>query len=159
MNIRSGKPSEMTAADKAAFIDFVNAGGEVNPATLPDLVENAVALVLLFNDGALIGTAAIKEPHPGHRRGEFAKADIAACADDFFLELGWVVVHPDHRKRGHAGSLVREAIALVGATGVYATTKTHRMRMILEESGFEAMGLPYPSHLKPEVKLTLFGKR
>jgi GNAT superfamily N-acetyltransferase len=159
MTIRSGKPSQMTAAEKAAFVDFVATAGEVSAATLSGLVENAAALVLLFDDDKLIGTAGIKVPFPGHQQGEFAKASVAARANDFPLELGWVVVHPEYRKRGHAGELVLEASRLAAGAGIYATKKTPRMLAILAENGFETIGEPYPSLLNPDVKLILLGKR
>lgn len=159
MTIRSGKPSEITAADKAAFVDFVSAAGEVDPAVLPGLVERAEGLVMLFDGDRLIGTAAIKTPFPAHHRGEFAKANVAGDADAFPLELGWVVVHPDYRKRGHAPELVRAAVGLTNEQGIYATTKTARMLAILGDCGFEALGDSYPSVLNPDASLTLLARR
>lgn len=159
MTIVSGTPSEIALADKAAFIDFVSAGGEVDPVILPGLVEEAEALIMLFDGDTLIGTAAIKTPYLGHRRGEFAKANVAGEADAFPLELGWVVVHADHRKRGHAPDLVRAAVGLMPEQGVYATTKTPRMLAILGECGFEVLGDSYPSVLNPDASLTLMARR
>ena len=155
MTIRTGKPSKFVPSDKAAFVEFVAAAGEVDRAILPRLVDDAVALVMLFERDELIGTAATKTPYSAHRRGEFAKANAAENADAFPLELGWVVVHSEYRKRGHAPELVRAAVGLVADQGVYATTKTPRMLTILSECGFKSLGKPYPSFLKPDALLTL----
>lgn len=155
MIIRSGAPSEMTTADKAAFVAFVAAAGEVNRALLPGLVDNAVALVMLYEDDQLIGTAAIKTPLPGHQVGEFVKANAQAEAASYPVELGWVVVHPDWRRRGHARTLVGEAVKLAEHLGIYATTKTAQMLAILQEQGFASAGDPYPSVLVPDTRLTL----
>jgi GNAT superfamily N-acetyltransferase len=155
MMIRSGKPSEIAPSDKAAFIKFVSAAGEVDGAILPGLVDDAVALAMLFDRDKLVGTAAIKTPYPTHRRGEFAKANVADDADAFPLELGWVVVHPEYRNRGHAPELVHAAVRLTVGQGIYATTKTPRMLMILAECGFRALGDSYPSILNPDAMLTL----
>ena len=62
MTIRTGKPSKFVPSDKAAFVEFVAAAGEVDRAILPRLVDDAVALVMLFERDELIGTAAIKTP-------------------------------------------------------------------------------------------------
>jgi len=159
MTIRSGKPSEIPLADKAAFIEFVSAAGEVDRAILPGLVEKAFSLVMLFGSDELIGTAAIKSPYLGHRRGEFAKANVATEADAFPLELGWIVVHPEYRKQGHALELVRAAVDLTTGQGIYATTKTPRMLTILGECGFKALGDSYPSVLNPDACLTLLVRR
>lgn len=158
MIIISGTPSQMTSADKAAFVAFVAAAGEVNRAILPGLVNNAVALEMLYADHQLIGTAAIKTPLPAHHVGEFVKAKAQAQAASYSVELGWVVVHPAWRRRGHARQLVGEAVKLAEHRGIYATTKTPQMLAILEEQGFAPVGDPYPSILVPDTLLTLLAR-
>lgn len=158
MIIRSGRPNELTPAEKAAFIAFVGAAGEVNRALLPGLVDNAVALVFMLSDDRLVGTAAIKTPLPAHHVVEFIKANAEADAAYYPVELGWVVVHPDWRGRGHARTLVREAVKRADDHGIYATTKTTQMLSILQENGFEPVGDSYPSVLAPETHLTLLAR-
>jgi len=158
MIIRTAKPAEMTSRERAAFIAFVSGAGEVGAATLPALVAQAAALVTLHDGPALVGTAAIKAPSDAHRCGEFRKAKAGGQADAYPLELGWVVVDPAYRRRGHARALVAAAMAAVPGQGVYATTKTGQMRKMLPEHGFAVQGEPYPSVLTPEVALTLFGR-
>ena len=158
MDMRSGAPIELASRDKSDFIAFVTSAGEVDPATLPALVNRAARLVMLFDAEALIGTAAVKTPYDLHRLGEFAKAKVPDLANAFPLELGWVVIHPDHRARGHGRALVAATVGLVPDRGIYATTKTPAMRAILKERGFAALGQSYPSVLNPEVNLSLFGR-
>jgi GNAT superfamily N-acetyltransferase len=148
----------MTSADKAAFVAFVAAAGEVNPAVLPSLVDNAVALVMLYEADQLIGTAAIKTPLAAHHVGEFVKANAQAKAASYPVELGWVVVHPDWRGRGLGRKLVGEAVKLAEDRGIYATTKTAQMLAILEENAFAPVGDPYPSVLVPDTSLTLLAR-
>lgn len=156
--IRAAKPSEMTYVEREAFIAFVGAAGEVNLGTLPTLVGRAAALVTLHDGTNLIGTAAIKTPGDAHRRGEFRKAKVEGSADAYPMELGWVVVHPDRRRRGHARTLVAKAVEAVTEHGMYATTKTDAMRAMLPAFGFALQGEPYPSVLSRDVMLTLFGR-
>jgi GNAT superfamily N-acetyltransferase len=158
MGMRSGAPAELTARDRRDFIAFVASAGEVDPATLPALVDRAAILVMLFEAETLIGTAAIKTPYDRHRLGEFTKANVPDLANAFPLELGWVVIHPDHRGRGHGRALVAATVGLVPDCGVYATTKTPAMWSILKENAFAALGQSYPSVLNPEVHLSLFGR-
>jgi GNAT superfamily N-acetyltransferase len=152
------KPAHLSAVDKSAFVAFVAGAGEVDAVTLPRLVDRAAALVMLIEDESIIGTAAIKTPFAAHRRGEFEKATVPKQADAFPLELGWIVVDPNHRRRGHARTLVAAAVRAAPHDGVYATTKTAQMQPILEESGFIVQGKPYRSVLNPAVMLTLFGR-
>lgn len=158
MIVRSGKPAHLSAAEKAAFVAFVASAGEVDPGTLPGLVDRAAALVILLEGDAIVGTAAVKTPFVAHRRGEFEKAAVPQQSAAFPLELGWIVVHPNHRRQGHARTLVVAAVNAASDVGLYATTKTDQMRSILEESGFTVQGEPYRSVLNPTVMLTLFGR-
>jgi GNAT superfamily N-acetyltransferase len=158
MTVRIEKPAHLSAADKAAFVAFVASAGEVDPNTLPALVDRAATLVLLLEGDEIIGTAAVKTPFPAHRQGEFDKAAVPQHEAAFPLELGWIVVHPNHRRRGHARTLVAAAVEAASNIGLYATTKTDQMRPILEESGFIVQGEPYKSALNPTVMLTLFGR-
>ncbi len=149
----------MSDETKDAFKAFVIAAGEVNAKTLPALVEAAVALVMLYDGDRLIGTAAVKRPYDSRRRGYFRKANVGAVADSYPLELGWIVVHSDYRGRGHARTLIGAALAAAGSSeGIYATTKTARMRALLPKFGFEIQGQPYPSNLDKTVDLTLFAR-
>ena len=156
--LRIEKPAHLSAADKVAFVDFVADAGEVDPVTLPKLVDRAAALVMLLEGNAIIATAAIKTPFPAHRQGEFDKAEVPQQAAAFPLELGWIVVHPNHRRQGHARTLVAAAVEAASNSGLYAATKTEQMRPILEENGFIVQGEPYRSVLNRNVMLTLFGR-
>lgn len=158
MTIRAARPADFSDREIEDFIAFVREGGEVNPATLPALVDRATLLVTRHEDGNLIGTAAIKRPHDNHRRGEFAKAGVAASSDAFPGELGWIVVQPAHRRKGIARSLVDAAIRAVSELGIYSTTKSDQMRRMLPEFGFVELGQPYPSALDHDAMLTLFGR-
>lgn len=147
----------MSPKNTAAYIAFVLTAGEVNAATLPDLVEQAVALVTLHDGETLIGTAAIKNPYEGHRSREFRKAGCEDQADAYSLELGWVHVHEDHRGQKYGYALVEEAMRSVGHRAVYATTKNNGMRLkVLPRYGFVRTGKDFPSTLKPDEKLSLF---
>lgn len=154
---KTTRPADMLAKDKAEYIAFVRASGEVNPKTLPDLVESAVALVTLHDGETLIGTAAIKNPFTDHRSGEFRKAKCEDQANAHPIELGWVHVHEDHRGQKHSYTLVEEAMNSVGPSGVYATTKNDLMRTkVLPKFGFGHTGSDFPSTREPDEKLSLF---
>ena len=156
VGIRATEPSKMTTAEKHEFIAFVRKAGEVGAATLPNLVDHAVALVTLRDGQTLIGTAAIKKPNDGYRRQQFIKAKVEGLTDAYRLELGWVHVHPNHRHKGHGHALVAKAVEAVPGQGLYATTKNDEMRPILEAYDFAVQGIPYPSEQNSAAKLALF---
>lgn len=156
VTIRTTKPADMPAKDKAAYIAFVLAAREVNEATLPGLVEDAVALITIHDGETLIGTAAIKHPFAAYRTRTFKKAGEEKQASACPLELGWVHVHEGHRGQKHSRTLMQAAMTYVGDEGIYATTKSDAMRKVLSEFGFARTGEDFPSTLKPAEKLSLY---
>ncbi|MGR4891085.1 GNAT family N-acetyltransferase [Sphingopyxis sp. LARHCG72] len=149
------KPNELSSAQRDEFIAMVHQGAQVSKHTLGNLVDRAVALVTIYDGDRLIGTAAIKDPNPDHRRGYFVKSGERAREVQFPLEMGWVVVHPDYRDQGLARSLIQAAIS-AAPNGMYATTKTDRILKILPEYGFIQLGASFPSAEDPNAELTLF---
>lgn len=150
--------SDMTSDERIEFIRFVKLGAQVNPDSLPGLVQRAAALVVLHEGSKLIGTAAIKRPNKNHHQGDFLKAGVEKSAQDFPLEIGWVVVHPDHQKQGHSRTLVAAAIGATDGSALYATTQAPQMKHILPDYGFMALGTPFPSVQNAGGDLTLYVK-
>ncbi len=156
MQLTISKPSDITTVTRSAFIDFVRRAGEVNVATLPALVDEAIAIVTIYEGEALIGTAALKRPASDYRSGIFKKAGLEALVAAHPLELGWVHVHSDHEGKGHGYRLVEAALQKAANSGVYATTKNDTMRRMLPKFSFAKVGVDYPSALKPDENLSLF---
>lgn len=156
MTIRVAKPDDFSTAERTAYIDFVRSAGEVNAATLPGLVDDALALIMLHEDGEIIGSAAIKKPDKGYHEKVFTGAGIERLADSYMLELGWVHVHPDHAGKGHGRALIEAAIDAAGAAPIYATTKSAVMHHLLPQYAFEAVGKPYPSTQERDAEITVF---
>ena len=156
MKLTVTKPSDMRKEDRAAFIDFVNHAGEVDPNTLPGLVDQAVALVTIHEGETLIGTAALKRPSADYRKRTFRKAGQEDAEAAHPLELGWVHVHQDHERKGHGLRLVEAVLEAAKGEGVYATTKNDAMRRMLPKASFAKAGDDYRSTLKPKEKLSLY---
>lgn len=156
MKLTVTKPSDMREADRAAFIDFVKEAGEVDPKTLPGLVDQAVALVTIHEGETLIGTAALKRPSADYRKRTFRKAGQEDAEASHPLELGWVHVHQVHERKGHGLRLVEAALEAAKGEGVYATTKNDAMRRMLPKASFVKAGDDYPSTRKPEEMLALY---
>lgn len=153
-------PNECSHQQKLDFAALVKIGGEVNEITLPGLIEGALLLVMLFDNDQLIGTAAVKRPNDSYRKSVFKKAKVGSLADSYPLELGWIVVDPNHRGQGYAGALIEKALnSQCGDIGIYATTKNDRIRALLTEFGFLLLGEPYQSSQNRDVNLTLFARQ
>lgn len=152
MTLRVRTAAEMTDDERREFIAFVRKGAQVNPQTLPGLVNRAIALVTIHDGQSLIGTAAVKIPNKGHHHGDFTKAGVKGRAAEFPFELGWV----HSAQSGNGRRLIATAVEAAGDRSVYATTKTDAMKHMLPDYGFVVLGQPFQSTQNPEAKLSLF---
>jgi GNAT superfamily N-acetyltransferase len=154
------RPGECGKAELTAFHDLVVSGGEVDPRGLVGRIAKAEALAFLYDDAVLIGVGALKNPKPSHKKEVFDGAGVAGLADSFPFEIGWILVAPTHRKRGHATSIVAALTARALGRGVFATARSanETMHRAFGHCGFVREGGEWPSRLKSE-SLRLFVRR
>jgi GNAT superfamily N-acetyltransferase len=135
-------------------------GGEVAKKDIERGTKRANALLWIEGEKGPFAVAALKAPLKTYREGVFKKAGAQERSEHFTLELGYIYVEKKHRRKGLARTLVREALAVAGKQGIYATTRADNdgMRAVLEESGFIIIGSAYPSARSDSRKLLLWGK-
>lgn len=145
-------PKACTASDLAAFKEMVIKGGEVNPITLPNLVEQALALAFARLDNILVGVGAIKCPYESHRSETFENAKSLLNPSEFEFELGWFYVNPSTQGNRLASKLVQALMPALEGRATYSTSKTnnYRMHSSLRGAGFAKEGTPYPSKLNDQ---------
>lgn len=149
-------PGAVSAEERVAFQQMVFEGGEVNPNTLPSLVDRALALAFARLDGTLVGVGAIKRPYESHRKDVFTWAMADLDPTQFEFELGWVYVSPSCRGKRIASRLVEKLMPVLIRAPVYATSRVdnERMHASLKRFGFKQVGVPYPSKQnEPEIQL------
>ncbi|MEZ5831664.1 MAG: GNAT family N-acetyltransferase [Dongiaceae bacterium] len=152
-------PLQCTDAELSAFCDLVIQGGEVTADGLLGRVRRARTLAFCYVDGALAGVAALKIPG-AHYRGEvFQSAEVKLDPEQFPIELGWVFVLKDYRRRGLSADLVARLLSDVDAN-VYATSKSGNAAMhhTLRRFGFSGLGEEFPSKENPGEKLAFFAR-
>ena len=140
-------PGDVSPADRAMFEHLVLEGAEVDPSTLPDLADRALALAFARLGGELLGVGAVKRPYVSHRDGVFASANADCDPGKFDFELGWVYVKPDHRKKRVSSRLVEKLMPWLNGSAVYATSGVNndRMHSSLSRFGFKPIGTTFPS--------------
>ena len=114
-------PSDCTAQALADFEKLLIEGGAVNPQGLTERIRKASRLLFLrASDDQLVGVGALKHPRAAYRNRVFADARATVLANEYSVELGWVVVtqrgshvqlkHPDRPGRVtipiHAGETI-----------------------------------------------------
>jgi predicted GNAT family N-acyltransferase len=140
-------PSDCSAQALADFEKLVVEGGAVNPEGLARRLRNASRLLFLrAPDGQLIGAGALKHPRPGYRNKVFADAGATVSADEYPVELGWVVVAKSYQGRRLSTRIVGELLPFVKNQNIFATTRAdERVMSFASDYGFKINGKPYPS--------------
>lgn len=158
VNPEIANPERCSKAELETFCDFVRRGGEVQDDGLEGRVRQAKALVFLRVDGQVIGVAAIKRPALKYRDGVFRKAGVPHAASRFHLEIGWVFVMPDHRKKGYSHALCAAAMSQAERESTFATTRLDNVAMqrTLERFGLRRLGDSWQSDRGTKPRLVLY---
>lgn len=140
-------PSDCTADALADFEKLVVEGGAVNPQGLAQRIRNASRLLFLrASDGQLVGAGALKHPRPNYRTTVFAAARATVSAEEYPVELGWVVVAKAYQGRRLSTRMVGELLPFVKNENIFATTRAdERVLSFAFDYGFKINGKPFPS--------------
>ncbi len=140
-------PLDISEKDLLVFEEMVLKSGEVNPQTLPDLIQNAYALAFIWMDGALIGVGGVKRPSNSYRADVFLKAKVAFDPSQFEFELGWIYIEEAGRDKKIASLIVEKLVLALDGANAYATSSVvnYKMHASLRRFGFELVGTPYAS--------------
>jgi GNAT superfamily N-acetyltransferase len=131
----------------ADFEKLVVEGGAVNSEGLGQRIRNASRLLFLrASDDQLIGVGALKHPRPEYRNKVFADARATVSADEYPVELGWVVVAKSYQGRRLSTRIVSELLAFAKHENIFATTRTdERVLSFAFDCGFKINGKPFSS--------------
>jgi hypothetical protein len=151
-------PSECSSHDLNCFRQMVIEAGEVQQTGLSGRIEKARILAFLRASETIVAVGALKKPTLGYSRGVFKNACAKAAADEFGLELGWVVVGVAHRGHSYSRRIVEALVAYADGRKIYATSVTTRIAMHAGLTGcnFERDGVEWQSKRRPDEHLLLF---
>ena len=121
------RPADCTDSELRAFCDLVKLGDEVDPHGLEGRVRSAWLLAFGSVDGRLAAVAGIKRPNENYRAGVFQKSGSKLAPKDFPVELGWLMVDEQFRRKGYGR---RVTDGLLGSLGqnVYTTSRSTMSR-------------------------------
>ena len=140
-------PSDCTAQALADFEQLVIEGGAINPEGLAQRIRNASRLLFLrASNDQLVGAGALKHPRPAYRNKLFADAQATMPADEYPVELGWVVVAKSYQGRRLSTRIVGELLPFAKNDNIFATTRVdERVLSFAFDYGFKTNGKPFPS--------------
>jgi GNAT superfamily N-acetyltransferase len=140
-------PSDCTAHALADFEKLVIEGGAVSPEGLAQRIRNASRLLFLrTTDNQLVAAGALKHPRPEYRNKVFADARATVSAEEYAVELGWVVVAKSYQGRRLSSRIVGELLGFARNENIFATTRAdERVLSFAFDCGFKINGKPFPS--------------
>jgi predicted GNAT family N-acyltransferase len=143
--IATGQAQDFSDTEREEFRRLVKEGGEVPDVILRRNIQRAKRLVFMRNSEALIGTAALKIPELSYRERVGRKSGVEIPESRFPFELGYVVVAPSEREKGHSRTLVEAALNSTMTAAIYATSRVDNiwMHRTLEKFEFGKAGAPY----------------
>ncbi|HSR52560.1 MAG TPA: GNAT family N-acetyltransferase [Acidobacteriota bacterium] len=150
-------PLACTEQERREFEQLVRLGFNGSDAGLRERIRKATGLAFYYaEDGELAAIAGLKTPERQYGADVFQSAKAGVSSASYGLELGWVFVLPDQRRRGIGEELCRRLLNEVPTTPVFATTRPNNNAMIriLIALGFRRVGKPY-SRRKEELALFL----
>lgn len=158
VEIKSASKSTKQELDR--FAELVSEGGEVAPGVRQRL-KSAAKLGFIIYEGAIVGTAALKNPNPARSKNVFEAAGNELNSEGFPLELGWIFLQPIHRHKGQMRLLTKLLVDSTANLGIYAATriKNEAMQGVLNQNGFIQTGANFPSKQNPGEELALYIRR
>lgn len=152
------QPAECSRDDLGRFRQVVLDAGEVQAAGFDNRIARAKVLAFLRIGGTIIGVGALKRPGREYSQGVFKNARATKAADEFDLELGWVVIESSHRGHSYSRSVAEALVGYANGRRIYATSVTTRIAMhkALTGCGFERSGVEWQSTRRLDEHLLLF---
>src|SRR5438034_173614 len=124
----------------------VYCGGEVGVLYGRWSGKGARLLFLRASDDQRVGVGALKHPRADYRNRVFANARATVSADDYPVELGWVVVTKSHRGRRLSTRIVGQLLPFAKNENIFATTRAdERVLSFAFDYGFKINGKPFLS--------------
>jgi len=161
LTVAIGSPLECSNSDLATFESLVRKGDEVDPVGLQQRIRAAAHVALISTDaGQVIGIAALKRRAAEYRQKIFTRAGTGLAPTEGELELGWIFIEEEYRRKGLSRMLVEALLNAAGNLDVYATTREENiaMRRTLASFRFDPTGEPYASK-NGDYALILYSRR
>lgn len=139
------KPLECRENELDNFVSLVILGDQVNEHGLKQRIKRAELLGFWYEKNVLVGTTGLKRPYRSYKEKVFKEADFSQTSNKYNLEIGWVFVKKEHRKKQIGANLVQEINEVCKDQNVFATTRINNtaMQKILKRNGFRKVGHQY----------------
>ncbi len=146
-----------TLEERTAFEELVLRDPQVDPNGLSGRIAQAHVLALLYNDGELIATGAVK-CNPGHQATIAEDSGTPLPQAEYLGEIGYLHTAEGHRRQGYGQRVLESLIEAAKDKALFATvqSKNESSQRLLARHGYVRAGKSWPSNqVDDEVNLYL----
>lgn len=133
-------PKELSQAEIKRCVDLVCEGGAVDRVKAANNIPRACVLAVVRSGKTIVGFGAIKRIMRRHTL-DVAKSS-GYSLDPVTPEVGYIVVHPKHRRKGLSGRILN-ALVRQHPSVLFATTDDGAMKKTLATAKFARKGLEW----------------
>jgi GNAT superfamily N-acetyltransferase len=137
---------DLTETELIECMALLDEGDALDLGRVKASLTNSPLVILVRAEGRIVGLGANKGV-----RSDYADTVIRKSGHVFdrrMQELGYIVTHPDHQRRGIAASILKELLGLHEGPA-FATTDKETMRKRLGQLGFERKGQDWQGRNAP----------
>jgi predicted GNAT family N-acyltransferase len=132
-------PGDLVDGDHNTCIAIIKRGHAVNPESADDELGRSEVIAIARKGADIVGVGAIKRVRTGYASTIASSRKSGSSFDPNTLELGYVAVDAQHRKRGLSHRIVAELLSKHPGR-LFATTSNDGMKKTLAGAGFVRKG-------------------
>ena len=138
-------PSETSTAVIRRFVQMILAGGAIvdTSAAIETRIRKCVSLIYKQQNGIIVGIAALKVPVKSYRERIGQSTGYYISESLYPYEVGYVVIEESARRQGLSQQLVEAVIGQASPAGLFATTSSLAMHIVLPRVAFKKVGCNY----------------
>lgn len=137
--VTSHSPSDLADGDLGACIAIIQCGDAVDPESAGEELGRSEVIAIARKGANIVGVGAIKRLRTGYALTIASSRKSGSSFDPNTLELGYVAVDAQHRKRGLSHRIVAELLSKHQGR-LFATTSNEGMKKTLDDAGFVRKG-------------------
>jgi predicted GNAT family N-acyltransferase len=137
--VTSYAPGDLTEGELGACIAIIKRGDAVDPESADEELGRSEVIAIVRKGADIVGVGAIKRVRTGYASTIARSRKSGSSFDPNTLELGYVAVDAQHRKRGLSRRIVAKLLSK-HQDRLFATTSNEGMKKTLAGAGFVRKG-------------------
>ena len=149
MEVIIKKPSEVSENELNQIASLINKGEQIQGGIeqIKLRLSNAAYISFIADKGAIITTAALKNPADSYKKKVFDSAKFLSSLPEYKYELGYIATAENRQGEKLCQKLLSAFIPMIAKHKMFSTTRKESMIHILGKFGFSPVGEKYSTDL------------